>query len=104
VKFAFALAALCSIAAPAHAQKSAMVRCQTGAAVRMVPDYVCDAMLEAFPIISFTPNNQARWMNSLKACAGIIERRVKETQPGSIDQICLRMWQDNVSHIRTPQQ
>lgn len=95
----YVLAALCLISASAHAQKSTMVQCQTGVAVRMVPDYVCDAMLEAFPIISFWMNNQARWMNSLKECAAVVGRRVKETRPGQVDQICFHMWQDNAGHV-----
>lgn len=95
----FYLVAVALTALPAHAQKSAMVQCQTGVAVRVVPDYVCDAMLEAFPIISFQMNNQARWMNSLKECAAVVGRRVKETQPGGIDQMCFHMWQDNAGHV-----
>lgn len=96
----FVLGALfCLATVPAHAQKSAMVQCQVGVTMRVVPDYVCDAMLEAFPIISFTPGNQPRWENSLRACSGILERRLTATYPGAIDNLCFHMWQDNSAHI-----
>lgn len=95
----YILAILALTAVPAHAQKSAIVQCQVGVSVSRVPDYVCDAMLEAFPVISFQVNNQARWMNSLKECAAVVSRRLTATYPGAVDTLCLHMWQDNTAHV-----
>lgn len=36
----------------AHAQKSVMVQCRTGASSDVVPDYACDALLDGFAHLS----------------------------------------------------
>lgn len=95
MKFVFALGALWLIATPAHAQKSTMVQCQVGVSVRMVPDYVCDAMLEAFPIISFSPGDQARFLNGMQKCADTMRRRLT----GDVATLCFHIWQDNSAHV-----
>lgn len=95
-KALYVLAALALSAAPVHAQKSTMVQCQVGVSVRVVPDYMCDAMLEAFPAISFAPG---RFEFGVQECARIMSRRVTETRPGDISLICVHMWQNNIAHV-----
>lgn len=99
MKNLYILAALALTTFPAHAQKSAIVQCQVGVSVSRVPDYVCDAMLEGYPVISFTPNNKARWENSLRACSAVVGRRLTANYPGALDSLCLRMWQANAGYV-----
>lgn len=86
-------------AALLYAQKSGMRECRVGVSIRLVPSYLCDAMLEAFPLISFEPNNQVKWMNSLRECNRIMSATLTENRPGQIDSMCLRIWQDNEAHV-----
>jgi hypothetical protein len=61
---------LLSMTGYAHAQSSTMVQCRTGATAIVVPDYVCDALLDGFRHLSTEQNkSKASMMECSKAMA-----------------------------------
>jgi hypothetical protein len=80
----------------AHAQSSAMVQCRAGYSRSVVPDYVCDALLDGFQYIRA---HDPQW-EGLRKCAKAMSTHFVNKEPNYYIEPCTNMWRAELTNWR----